>query len=154
MLHSKRPKIQQAFGDGIPNDTARGADDITNISFFLLFAAIGGASSSLGQAFQSRAAHTLAIGSSNELDIMKPIKCYETLRTKYPSNSYFMRGIMMDIGGAILVVYAMAHAPVFMVQPVASCGLAVLALYSHYYMKVLHIVVLINNYSFVIHLFF
>ena len=105
-------------------------------SAYILLAAAGGASSSLGQAFQARAAHSLPVGPSTELDFTKPLRCIENIKTKFLSNEIFLRGLIMDIGGAIAVVIAMAHAPVSVIQPVASCGLAVLAVYAHHYMKV------------------
>ncbi|GMH12373.1 hypothetical protein Nepgr_014214 [Nepenthes gracilis] len=53
----------------------------------------------------------------------------------YTFNKPWIIGFSMDVGGAILMLNALSLAPVSVVQPVSGCGLAMLCIFSHFYLK-------------------
>ncbi|EEH52103.1 uncharacterized protein MICPUCDRAFT_53682 [Micromonas pusilla CCMP1545] len=53
----------------------------------------------------------------------------------YLADATWRRGLVLDICGGLLMVVALAIAPVSLVQPVASGGVAVLAVYSHVHLE-------------------
>uniref|UniRef100_A0A166ERS1 Probable magnesium transporter n=1 Tax=Daucus carota subsp. sativus TaxID=79200 RepID=A0A166ERS1_DAUCS len=53
----------------------------------------------------------------------------------YVFNKPWISGFLMDIFGAMLMLRALSLAPVSVIQPVSGCGLAILSIFSHYYLK-------------------
>mmetsp|Transcript_29107 Transcript_29107/g.82036 ORF Transcript_29107/g.82036 Transcript_29107/m.82036 type:complete len:362 (-) Transcript_29107:226-1311(-) len=82
------------------------------------------AGNNIGKALQKRATVTLP---RFELE-GKVLKQYLRNRT-------YLLGMAVDIAGALLMIVAFSQAPVSVVQPVASGGLAALALFSHFYLQ-------------------
>ncbi|KAL1532584.1 hypothetical protein AAHA92_32572 [Salvia divinorum] len=62
------------------------------------------------------------------------IVIFQVIRA-YASNSPWIIGFLMDIFGPILMLIALSQAPVSVIQPVSGCGLAILSVFSHFYLK-------------------
>ncbi|KAH1244597.1 putative magnesium transporter NIPA9 [Glycine max] len=58
-----------------------------------------------------------------------------TVIRAYALNKTWLIGFVMDIFGALLMLRALALAPVSVIQPVSGCGLAILSVFSHFYLK-------------------
>ncbi|KAK9916037.1 hypothetical protein WJX75_007653 [Coccomyxa subellipsoidea] len=54
---------------------------------------------------------------------------------QYARSRQWLIGLGTDLGGALLMIAAFALAPVSLVQPVSGLGLAVLSVFSHFYLK-------------------
>uniref|UniRef100_R7WDW9 Probable magnesium transporter n=1 Tax=Aegilops tauschii TaxID=37682 RepID=R7WDW9_AEGTA len=53
----------------------------------------------------------------------------------YALNRLWISGFLLDMCGAALMLTALSQAPVSVVQPIAGCGLAILCVFSHFYLK-------------------
>ncbi|XP_019415859.1 PREDICTED: probable magnesium transporter NIPA9 isoform X2 [Lupinus angustifolius] len=67
--------------------------------------------------------------------ILPPLSFKLKVIRAYALNKPWMIGFLMDIVGALLMLRALALAPVSVIQPISGCGLAILSIFSHFYLK-------------------
>jgi len=87
---------------------------------FALLAATG---INIGKIFQKKATYMLPV-----LRLQRDVLC------QYLKCTAWLIGFACDIGGTIFMIVALSLAPVSVVEPVAGSGLAILALFSHFYL--------------------
>ncbi|KAJ0030890.1 hypothetical protein Pint_13764 [Pistacia integerrima] len=67
--------------------------------------------------------------------ILPPLSFKLKVIRAYAVNKAWVIGFLMDIFGAMLMLRALSQAPVSVIQPVSGCGLAILSIFSHFYLK-------------------
>ncbi|KAF3447551.1 hypothetical protein FNV43_RR12737 [Rhamnella rubrinervis] len=67
--------------------------------------------------------------------ILPPLSFKFKVIRAYAFNKAWLIGFLMDIFGALLMLRALSLAPVSVIQPVSGCGLAILSIFSHFYLK-------------------
>ncbi|XP_004498870.1 probable magnesium transporter NIPA9 [Cicer arietinum] len=67
--------------------------------------------------------------------ILPPLSFKFKVIRAYALNKTWLIGFLMDIFGALLMLRALSLAPVSVIQPVSGCGLAILSIFSHFYLK-------------------
>ncbi|PPD77321.1 hypothetical protein GOBAR_DD25745 [Gossypium barbadense] len=68
-------------------------------------------------------------------NIGKVLQKKGTVIRTYAVNKFWVIGFLMDISGALLMLRALSLAPVSVIQPVSGCGLAILSIFSHFYLQ-------------------
>ncbi|XP_043721529.1 probable magnesium transporter NIPA9 [Telopea speciosissima] len=67
--------------------------------------------------------------------ILPPLSLKFKVVRAYAFNKAWIIGFVMDIFGALLMLKALSQSPVSIIQPVSGCGLAILSIFSHFYLK-------------------
>ena len=86
-----------------------------------LLALLAALSNSMGKVFQKRGTQDLPIF-SGKIGVIK----------SYFGNVWWLIGFLSDVLGGFLTLGAVALAPISIVQPILGCGLAFVAIFSHY----------------------
>ncbi|KAL3498660.1 hypothetical protein ACH5RR_041392 [Cinchona calisaya] len=91
-------------------------------SISLTIAATAG--NNIGKVLQKKGTH-----------ILPPLSFKLKVIRAYAFNKAWVMGFLLDIFGAMLMLRALSLAPVSVIQPVSGCGLAILSVFSHFYLK-------------------
>ncbi|MBA0673894.1 hypothetical protein Goari_015518 [Gossypium aridum] len=67
--------------------------------------------------------------------ILPPLSFKFKVIRAYAVNKSWLIGFLIDISGALLMLRALSMAPVSVIQPVSGCGLAILSIFSHFYLQ-------------------
>ncbi|KAK8654802.1 hypothetical protein V6N13_107400 [Hibiscus sabdariffa] len=67
--------------------------------------------------------------------ILPPLSFKLKVIRAYAVNKSWAIGFLIDISGALLMLRALSMAPVSVIQPVSGCGLAILSIFSHFYLQ-------------------
>ncbi|KMZ65946.1 hypothetical protein ZOSMA_304G00040 [Zostera marina] len=67
--------------------------------------------------------------------VLPPVSFRLKVIRAYVFNKIWVFGFLMDMIGALLMLKALSTAPVSIIQPVSGCGLAILSVFSHFYLK-------------------